>query len=112
MNVCPSCNSRVVGKQPHEILIASCKTLDEITLLLASLALRHRKRLGSCTTDAAVDFSECLPSQEDWPDEGRHGQAVSRLFRAREGGPTGLMPHVQLSQRSHLNMVMRMFSIT
>ena len=37
---------RVTGKHMHEILLPTCKTLDEVTTLLGSLAVRHKKQLG------------------------------------------------------------------
>ena len=43
-----SCSS-VVGKSPHEIHVSTCKTLDDLTILLQSLGNRHRKLL-LCTS--------------------------------------------------------------
>ena len=38
--------NQVTGKQAHEIHIAACKSLDEVTLLLTSLCGRRRKYIA------------------------------------------------------------------
>ena len=83
---------RVTGKQMHEIRLPTCKTLDEVTTLLGSLAIRQRKYLGKQLQGPQLDplsvdvslrnslYMTYGDEQEDGQEEQRSQRGVSAVL--------------------------------